>query len=219
MFNAGQLQQVYTDQSIGLGVGGGGGTTITLETNGTPNALQTLLNLINSASVSFTSDGAGGVTATAAPGITLQTNSVNNAIQTLLNLKNSASVTFVSDGAGGITATATGGGASGPSPYVTLTDGATITWAVSLGVNNAVVTLGGNRTLSITGATNGMMGTLWVNQPSSGGPFTLALPAGSKVIYGGGGAVLLSTAASAVDVLTWTYNGTNFLWTYGRNFS
>jgi hypothetical protein len=99
-----------------------------------------------------------------------------------------------------------------------LTDGATITWTVNRVTNNAKVTLGGNRTLAISGATSGMSGTLEVIQDGTG-TRTLALPSGSKVINGGAGAITLSTAAAAADILTWTYDGTSYFWTFGKNFN
>jgi hypothetical protein len=111
-----------------------------------------------------------------------------------------------------------GGTGNSSLSYVALTDGATITWTVAGLVNNASVTLGGNRTLAFSGATSGMTGTLIVKQDGTG-TRTLTLPAGSKVIGGGSGAITLSTAANAIDILTWTYDGTNYFWTYGKNYS
>lgn len=103
--------------------------------------------------------------------------------------------------------------------FETLTDGATITWAFGGDrVRNAVVTLGGNRTLSITGAVSGSTGVLIVKQDGTGSR-TLTLPGSSKVVGGGAGAVTLTTTASAVDILSFYYDGTNFWWTYGKNFT
>ncbi len=104
------------------------------------------------------------------------------------------------------------------SPAVeTLTDGATITWALSSDrIRNATVTLGGNRTLAITGAVNGATGTLIVKQDATGSRL-LTLPAGSKVL----GATVaatppLSTTANATDVLAFIYDGTTFIWSLGK---
>lgn len=101
----------------------------------------------------------------------------------------------------------------------TLTDGATVTWATG-GVKypNATVTLGGNRTLAITGAVSGQSGTLVVKQDATGSR-TLTLPAGSKVRDGGSGAITLSTAANSIDVLSYYYDGTNYFWTYAKNYT
>lgn len=102
---------------------------------------------------------------------------------------------------------------------VTLTDGATVTWATAgARQNNARVTLGGNRILDITGEVDGATGLLIVIQDGTGG-WTLTLPAGSLVINGGGGAVTLSTGAGDIDILTWYFDGTNFFWTLGTDYS
>lgn len=99
----------------------------------------------------------------------------------------------------------------------TLTDGATITFNANSG-SNAVVTLGGNRTLAFSNQTAGTYYTLRVIQDGTGSR-TLAMPSGSKVINGGAGAVTLSTAASAVDLLTFYYDGTNYWITYGNTYN
>lgn len=109
---------------------------------------------------------------------------------------------------------------TGKQAYVTLSDGATVTWTLGGIINNASVTLGGNRTLSLSGLSNGMGGTLIVNQDGTGSR-TLTLPSEctNKVINGGAGAVTLSTAAGSVDILTFTYDGTNCYWTYGNRYN
>ena len=118
----------------------------------------------------------------------------------------------------GVTPKANGGTGNSTWDYATLTDGATVTWTVAGLVNNAVVTLGGNRTLAFSGLVNGMSGTLIVKQDATGSR-SLTLPAGSKVINGGSGAITLSTTANAIDILTWTYDGTNTYWTFGKNYN
>jgi len=121
------------------------------------------------------------------------------------------------DGSGNVTV-ASSASALSPS-FTTLTDGATITWTVtSSRINNATVTLGGNRTLAISGAAAGYNGVLIVKQDGTGSR-TLTLPGSSKVIGGGSGAITLTTTASAIDVLSWYYDGTNYYWTYGLNFN
>jgi len=100
----------------------------------------------------------------------------------------------------------------------TLTDGATISWDVSNG-RNATVTLGGNRTLGTpTNVTAGEYYTLKVVQDATGSR-TLTLPAGWKVANAGAGAVTLSTAASAIDILTIYYDGSTYFVSYGNNFT
>jgi hypothetical protein len=104
------------------------------------------------------------------------------------------------------------------SPFVALADGATVTWDMNAG-QNATVTLGGNRTLAITNAANGMSGCLIVTQDGTGGR-TLTLPATSKVIGGGAGAITLTAAAGASDIICFaTPNGTTFYWNSGLNFN
>ena len=101
--------------------------------------------------------------------------------------------------------------------YTTLTSSAgAVTWAAaSEKVNNAKITLTEATTLTITGAIEG--GTYWleVTQDATGSR-TLTLPAGSK---SAGGSITLTTTASAVDVLSWVYDGTSYYWTFGADFS
>lgn len=101
----------------------------------------------------------------------------------------------------------------------TLTDGATITWTfIGKESRAAQVTLGGNRTLAITGAVDPASGVLYVTQDGTGSR-TLTLPANSKVIGGGAGAVTLTTTAGAVDILSFVKRGSNYYWTVGLNFT
>ncbi len=90
--------------------------------------------------------------------------------------------------------------------YQTLTDGATVNWNANNGAV-ATVTLGGNRTLA--NATNLLAGATYivlVKQDATGGR-TLAY--GSQYKWPGGTDPTLSTAANAVDVLTFVCDGTN----------
>ena len=105
--------------------------------------------------------------------------------------------------------------------FSTLTDGATITWAIASAYEaNAGVTLGGNRTLNITNPVNGGTYVLKVIQDGTGSR-TLALGTGCtwKVSGGGAGTITLSTAANAIDVLTWSYDGANCLAILTKNFN
>ena len=106
---------------------------------------------------------------------------------------------------------------SGPSEVQTLTDGATITWNVSLGTNSTV-TLGGNRTLAITNPQAGQFYSIRVVQDGTGS-MTLTLPATSKVSNGGAGAITLTTTAAAIDILTAYYDGSNYYWNSSLNFT
>ena len=102
------------------------------------------------------------------------------------------------------------------STFQTLTSGS-ITWDQTKGAT-ATVTLTANSTLTITNAVAGMYGLIKVIQDATGGR-TLTLPGGSKVINGGGGVVTLTAAANAIDVLSYFYDGTTYLWTVGYNYN
>src|ERR1039458_2496446 len=76
-----------------------------LEVNGTPNALQTILNLVNSASVTFSDIGGGQVQATATAA-TFDVNGTPLLSTAPIDFVDSASVTFANPTAGQIRATA-----------------------------------------------------------------------------------------------------------------
>lgn len=104
-----------------------------------------------------------------------------------------------------------------PQAFVTLSDGATVTWdSEGLAAVNAIVTLAGNRALVIDNALSGTSGLLIVKQDNVGNR-TLALPANSIIVDGGNGSIALSTVANAIDVLSFVYDGTTYLWSYGKN--
>lgn len=101
----------------------------------------------------------------------------------------------------------------------TLTDAGTVTWNYTTQGAEAQVTLGGNRTLSITNLpTTVTYFTLTVKQDATGGR-TLALPALTKVINSGAGVVTLSTAANAIDILSFRWDGTTLFCTYGKSYN
>ena len=88
------------------------------------------------------------------------------------------------------------------SSAVTLVDDAVITWDCSLG-QNAIVTLTDNRVLKIINAYEGG-GNLIVKQDGVGGR-TLSFYPGTSINYvvsGGTGAITLSSAANAVDIIS-----------------
>lgn len=96
-----------------------------------------------------------------------------------------------------------------------LTDGATVSWNLSNG-SNAVVTLGGNRTLALpTNGAAGLSGTLKIIQDGTGGR-ALAYAAGWK--WSGGTAPVLSAAPGAVDLILWYTDGSNFYGVFHQNF-
>lgn len=81
---------------------------VTLQTDGTNNSTQTLLNLAEGTGIALAESG-GTVTITATAPLTLETNGTQNGSQTLLNLQSGGGVTLVDDGSGDITITATAG--------------------------------------------------------------------------------------------------------------
>ena len=105
--------------------------------------------------------------------------------------------------------------------FSTLTDGATITWAIAGNIGaNASVTLGGNRTLNITGAKTGGSYVLKIIQDGTGSRgLTLGSGCTWKVSGGGAGAIVPSTGVSKVDVLAFVYDGTNCLANFTKDFS
>lgn len=141
-------------------------------------------------------------------------------------------VTSVAGGTGisGGTITATGTLATDPTvvcqpgSFATQTDGATVTWAIASAMcANAALTFtvhSGSRTLNITNPTNGGSYVLWIKQDSTGGEgLTLGTGCTWKVSGGGAGAVTPSTGASAIDVLAFTYDGTNCYANFNKNFN
>jgi hypothetical protein len=129
---------------------------------------------------------------------------------------NSSTVTFNLSTPGQVTADVIPDAVAPLPAFVDLTDGATVTWATAgAEVSNARLTLGGSRTLAITGAVNGSSGELRVTQGGAGS-FTLSLPAGSRTI---GGTFSLSTAVGAMDVLAWSYDGSIYTWVTGLAFA
>ena len=126
---------------------------------------------------------------------------------------------------GGITAaefSRTGLNHPGTNPsFTALTPGATVTWTLSKYLNrqHATLTTGQDTTLVLSGALAGMSGTLVVTQGAATAPDTLALPAGSKTPGATDGVVTLSTAADAVDVLEWVFDGTYYYWKNANNYT
>ena len=102
---------------------------------------------------------------------------------------------------------------------VGLTPGSTITWTPMSGLN-ASVTLNANSTLAFAATPPvGSTGTLVVTQPSTGGPFTLALPSGlTNRVLGSSSGLNLSTTANATDVVTFYYDGTTCYWNVGLGY-
>jgi len=121
-FRAGAMETPVKDATTGLLLpkdasgawlveqGGGGGSSIELQTNGTPNGSQTLLNLVEGTGIIVTDGGTGGVTI--ASDLTFQVNGSPTPTQTLLNLVAGTGITITDSGAGDVTFDA-----SGSSPF------------------------------------------------------------------------------------------------------
>lgn len=101
--------------------------------------------------------------------------------------------------------------------YQTLTSSTGITMNVKLG-QNAKVTLAHNTTLTLSNLENGDEGNIIVTQDSTGSR-TMAISPTPKVINGGGGTITLTSAASSIDILSYTYDGTNLYITKGPNYT
>jgi hypothetical protein len=100
-----------------------------------------------------------------------------------------------------------------------LTDAATISWNPSSGLN-ASVTLADNRTLSFsTAPPTGAYGTLVVKQDATGGR-TLTLPSVTNRILGSSSTTTigLSTAANAIDIVNFYFDGTHYFWNVGQGY-
>ena len=117
-----------------------------------------------------------------------------------------------------------GSGGYDPEPeYTPLTadESGNITWTFtpSAKIQNAMTTLTeAKNKLVLTGLTSGASGRLIVKQDAIGGR-SITLPPSSIVEDGGNGTIGLTVAPDSVDVLTFTYDGTNLLWEKHKNFN
>lgn len=101
----------------------------------------------------------------------------------------------------------------------TVTYGPTTTWDWNAGTNAEVTLTGNITTFTITNAVAGTYATIRMIQDGTGSRLLSALPANSKVFNGGAGAITLSTAAGAIDLLTCYFDGTNYYWNYALNYN
>jgi hypothetical protein len=91
-----------------------GASSLTLQTNGTPNGSQTLLNLAAGTGMGIVDNGMGTLTFTpSGSALTLETNGTSNGSQTLLNLASGSGISLADNGTGTVTITSTGGGSTG----------------------------------------------------------------------------------------------------------
>lgn len=107
------IQQVYVDQvPMGSSVPGTDATPI-LQTDGSNNTLQSILNLKSGTGISLTADASGGVLIAGNAALTLKINNTLNASQTVLNLTDTTTVKFTDNGAGAVSASFGSFGTSG----------------------------------------------------------------------------------------------------------
>ena len=242
--NAKDILNFYYDGTncywnIGQGYGSAATAALTLTTTGTGAATLsgTTLNIpsvsstVNSGSISGTiavaNGGTGATTLTGyikGTGTTAMTASANIPVADVTGAAPLASPTFT----GTVTTSTINTGALSASSVTTpiyastpqaLTDGATISWNPTLGLN-ASVTLAGNRTLSFSSTpVAGSYGTLVVTQDGTGGR-TLTLPSTTNMVLGSSvsTSIALSTAANAKDILNFYYDGTNCYWNIGQGY-
>ncbi len=105
---------------------------------------------------------------------------------------------------------------TGFKPVLTLSDATNISWDL---LNNDVakVTLGGNRTLD--NPTNMVDGAAYVVRVTQDGTGSRTLAYGSAYIWPNGITPVLSTTAAAIDIITFTSDGTNMYGVISQDFS
>jgi hypothetical protein len=123
-----------------------------------------------------------------------------------------------------VTSSDVDGSVCAPGSFASQTDAATVTWAIGSKIcANASLTFtvhSGSRTLNLTGLVNGGTYILWLKQDATGGEgLTLGTGCTWKVSGGGAGAVTPSVGANAIDVLAFTYDGTNCYANFNKNFN
>lgn len=105
----------------------------------------------------------------------------------------------------------------------TLTSASTITWDMDSGAN-ANLTLGTNGTVDITNMESGDYGTIVITQDGVGSRTIIFgdVNGGGGThtsVSGGGGSITLTSTASAVDILSFYYNGTTVHWSAGYDYT
>ena len=110
-------------------------------------------------------------------------------------------------------ATGAAGAGLGTITPLALSDGATVSWNYSQGFN-AYVTINGNRTLSISGATAGCYGTLLITQGTTGS-YRMNFTASHKFPSG---THSFSVTGGKTDIYGFYYDGSNYYWTYNNNY-
>jgi len=104
-----------------------------------------------------------------------------------------------------------------PKVYQNLTSASTITMNTNTSLN-ANVTLTSNTTITLSNLTSGDEGNIIVKQDATGGR-TITLSPTPEVISGGDNTIYLTSTANAVDIISYTYNGTTLYVTYGNHYN
>lgn len=131
---------------------------------------------------------------------------------------------LTSDAGGNGTWQASSGGVS-IDPFNNIgSTGTSFTWDVSGLSTNYQVTLTANTTLNLSNVRNGDYGTLIVSQDAVGSrTITFGTVNGSgtthRVANGGAGSPTLTSNINAIDILTFTYNGSTMFWTVGNDYT
>jgi hypothetical protein len=202
-----QLASLFTGGTSGSGTSGTSGINGTSGTSG-----------INGTSGTSGIDGTSG---TSGINGTSGTSGINGTSGT--SGINGTSGTSGINGTSGSSGTSSGGGSS-IDPYYNSGSGSTITWNVSGQSTNYEATLTATTTLNLTGVTNGDYGTIIIKQDGVG---SRAISLGT--VNGGAGThrvannnlgfLLLTSNANAIDIATFTYNGSVMYWTVANDFS
>jgi hypothetical protein len=195
--NNGQLYDCLVGAWNPIG-SGGGGSSISLRTNGNTNSDQTILNLVASTGITLSESG-GTVTLTASSPITLKTSGVNNGSQTTLNLAAGTGLNISDNGTGTITLTnpnvvnfKTKGVNNGNQTLLNLVQGA----GVTLSEVGGAVTISASSPISLktNNVTNGSQGILNLQQGT-----------GVTLSDNGTGTVTINASGTPISVRT---NGT-----------
>ena len=102
--------------------------------------------------------------------------------------------------------------------YQTLASSASIAMNLKSGQNASLTLDDTGATLTLSNLIDGDEGNIIITQGSTGGTITTISPT-PKVINAGGGAITLTSGVGAVDILSYTYDGTNLFITKGANYT
>jgi len=95
----------------------------------------------------------------------------------------------------------------------------TLNWDLQNESKSAKVVLSGNMTLDVLNFTSGDFGTLKITQDGTGS-HSLTFGAGThKVVNGGGGSITLTSTPGAIDIISFFYDGSEFNWSAGYNYT